>query len=214
MMFQFVEKDAIQCKVIANDLANVDVILDFTATNANVVSHYPVASTERNHLFSFLLSLPAVGCFSFKFFHVFHCSCNVSFECVCNKGWDGLFCSERKLSLACKKYVDENFKFNLFVSLTAICRNDCHQTRGYCEMPSECRCRLGWAGPTCKECQVLPGCQHGSCTKPLECKCHPGWMGILCHIRKHLKSRLLFRKETFFFFQFHFLICSNLRQKV
>lgn len=55
-------------------------------------------------------------------------------------------------------------------------------------MPGECRCRLGWAGPTCKECQVLPGCQHGSCTKPLECKCHPGWTGILCHIRKHAKS--------------------------
>lgn len=68
--------------------------------------------------------------------------------------------------------------------MPAICREDCHSTRGYCEVPNDCRCRLGWSGPTCKECQVLPGCQHGSCTKPLECKCDPGWTGILCHIRK------------------------------
>lgn len=25
-----------------------------------------------------------------------HGTCNVSFECICNKGWDGLFCSERE----------------------------------------------------------------------------------------------------------------------
>lgn len=25
-----------------------------------------------------------------------HGKCNVSFECVCNNGWDGLFCNERK----------------------------------------------------------------------------------------------------------------------
>lgn len=46
------------------------------------------------------------------------------------------------------------------------------------------RCRLGWAGETCKECQVLPGCQHGYCTKPLECRCKEGWTGILCQTRK------------------------------
>lgn len=65
-------------------------------------------------------------------------------------------------------------------SVAAICKNDCHQTRGYCDSPGECRCRLGWAGPTCKDCQVLPGCQHGTCSKPLECKCLPGYTGILC----------------------------------
>lgn len=63
---------------------------------------------------------------------------------------------------------------------TAICRSDCHATRGYCESPGECRCRLGWAGETCRECQVLPGCQNGYCTKPLECRCKEGWSGILC----------------------------------
>lgn len=73
----------------------------------------------------------------------------------------------------------------LLLSITAICRTDCHQTRGYCEAPGECRCRLGWAGPICKECQVLPGCQHGTCSKPLECKCLPGYTGILCQSRKY-----------------------------
>lgn len=45
-------------------------------------------------------------------------------------------------------------KFFLHIHIIAICRDDCHSTRGYCEVPNECRCRLGWAGPTCKDCQV------------------------------------------------------------
>ncbi|CAH1371141.1 unnamed protein product [Tenebrio molitor] len=85
-----------------------------------------------------------------------HGYCNVSFECICHEGWDGLFCSD------------------------PICKLDCHSTRGYCDSPGECRCRLGWAGKSCKNCQVLPGCQHGYCDKPLECKCYPGYTGILC----------------------------------
>lgn len=78
---------------------------------------------------------------------------------------------------------------NHSIAFAAICRTDCHQTRGYCEAPGECKCRLGWAGPTCKECQVLPGCQHGTCSKPLECKCQAGWMGILCHLREYYGCR-------------------------
>lgn len=80
-------------------------------------------------------------------------------------------------------------------------------------MPAECRCRLGWAGPTCKECQVLPGCQHGSCTKPLECKCHPGWTGILCHIRKRIFNErfslfyLFYQK--YFHLSFAIAICAK-----
>ncbi|KAL0266773.1 UNVERIFIED_CONTAM: hypothetical protein PYX00_009227 [Menopon gallinae] len=85
-----------------------------------------------------------------------HGYCNNSFECLCEEGWDGLFCSE------------------------PICRLDCHATRGYCDWPGECSCRLGWSGETCKDCQVLPGCQHGTCSKPLECKCNKGYTGILC----------------------------------
>lgn len=78
---------------------------------------------------------------------------------------------------------------NWFVVL-AICRSDCHATRGYCDMPGDCKCRIGWAGRTCKECQVLPGCVHGYCEKPLECKCYPGYTGILCQTRKHLSNPL------------------------
>lgn len=70
-------------------------------------------------------------------------------------------------------------------SFSAICRHDCHTTRGYCDVPGDCRCRLGWAGKTCQECQVLPGCVHGYCDKPLECKCFPGYTGILCQKRKY-----------------------------
>lgn len=28
-----------------------------------------------------------------------HGYCNVSFECICHEGWDGLFCSERKFTI-------------------------------------------------------------------------------------------------------------------
>ena len=48
-----------------------------------------------------------------------------------------------------------------------------------------CRCRLGWAGEICTDCQVLPGCQHGYCTKPLECRCHEGYTGLLCQTRMY-----------------------------
>lgn len=64
--------------------------------------------------------------------------------------------------------------------LLATCRSGCHNTRGYCEAPGECRCRLGWAGRNCSDCAVLPGCQRGTCQKPLECNCLPGYTGLLC----------------------------------
>ncbi|XP_015605587.1 delta-like protein 4 [Cephus cinctus] len=85
-----------------------------------------------------------------------HGRCNVSFECACDPGWKGLFCSE------------------------PICGSDCHPSQGYCEKPGECRCRLGWQGTKCKQCAVLPGCVHGTCQGPLECHCEPGWTGFLC----------------------------------
>lgn len=50
------------------------------------------------------------------------------------------------------------------------------------------RCRLGWQGPKCKQCAVLPGCAHGTCQGPLECRCDPGWTGLLCQTRKFHSS--------------------------
>ncbi|KAK2582469.1 hypothetical protein KPH14_004775 [Odynerus spinipes] len=85
-----------------------------------------------------------------------HGRCNVSFECACDPGWKGLFCSE------------------------AICAQDCLPSQGYCNKPGECRCQFGWQGPKCKQCAVLPGCVHGTCKGPLECRCEPGWTGLLC----------------------------------
>ncbi|KZC06059.1 Delta-like protein C [Dufourea novaeangliae] len=43
-----------------------------------------------------------------------HGSCNVSFECSCDPGWKGMFCSE------------------------PICGTDCLASQGYCEKPGEC----------------------------------------------------------------------------
>lgn len=69
---------------------------------------------------------------------------------------DGMVFSAPTVSISEFNLGDE-FHIIFFIQYTAICREDCHPTRGYCEAPNECRCRLGWAGPTCKECQVLPG---------------------------------------------------------
>lgn len=52
------------------------------------------------------------------------------------------------------------------------------------------RCRLGWQGPKCKQCAVLPGCVHGTCQGPLECRCEPGWTGLLCQTRRLSPSNL------------------------
>lgn len=86
------------------------------------------------------------------------------------------------------KYININQYFRLYllsiIYPLAVCGEDCHPGRGYCDIPGECKCRLGWAGKSCQQCQVLPGCQHGYCEKPLECRCYPGYTGILCQIRE------------------------------
>ena len=43
-------------------------------------------------------------------------------------------------------------------------------------------CRKGWTGPTCSDCIVADGCQHGTCDKPYECKCKDFWGGKYCDI--------------------------------
>lgn len=83
-------------------------------------------------------------------------SCRSPFECVCMKGYEGIFCQE------------------------PICKKDCHPRNGYCERAGECRCKIGFAGPLCRDCQVLPGCKQGTCSKSLECRCLPGYTGIFC----------------------------------
>lgn len=64
---------------------------------------------------------------------------------------------------------------------TAICSSDCSERHGYCESPGECKCRLGWQGPSCSECVHYPGCLHGTCSQPWQCVCKEGWGGLFCN---------------------------------
>ncbi|KOB72404.1 Uncharacterized protein OBRU01_07456 [Operophtera brumata] len=85
-------------------------------------------------------------------------------ECRCKLGFYGDKCNKCIAMPGCLHgYCNVSFE------CISTCRSDCHSSRGYCEQPGECRCRFGWTGPTCRDCQPLPGCQHGYCDKPLEC---------------------------------------------
>lgn len=64
---------------------------------------------------------------------------------------------------------------------TAICSADCSERHGFCESPGECKCRLGWQGPSCNECVHYPGCLHGTCSQPWQCVCKEGWGGLFCN---------------------------------
>lgn len=66
-------------------------------------------------------------------------------------------------------------------SLAAICLAECSRSHGYCEKPGECKCRIGWQGPSCDECVRYPGCLHGSCLQPWQCNCQEGWGGLFCN---------------------------------
>ncbi|XP_069798706.1 delta-like protein 1 [Dendropsophus ebraccatus] len=68
--------------------------------------------------------------------------------------------------------------FALFFA--AICLPDCSESHGFCEVPGECKCRMGWQGRLCDECVRYPGCLHGSCLQPFECICQEGWVGLFC----------------------------------
>jgi len=63
-----------------------------------------------------------------------------------------------------------------------VCGHDCDPQHGYCVEPGECKCNLGYQGPSCRDCMKLPGCQHGDCTKSFTCHCEPGWGGMFCNV--------------------------------
>lgn len=94
---------------------------------------------------------------------------------------------------------------NVYFKFSAICKSGCHQERGYCRRPGECRCRVGWTGPKCEQCFPYPGCnpEHGSCRRPWECNCEPGWGGMLCDEGKWIKTKKILKKisETFIFLE-------------
>lgn len=47
-------------------------------------------------------------------------------------------------------------------------------------MWSRFRCRKGWQGMFCNECETYPSCKHGTCQLPWQCNCQEGWGGLLC----------------------------------
>uniref|UniRef100_A0A8K9XB50 DeltaB n=1 Tax=Oncorhynchus mykiss TaxID=8022 RepID=A0A8K9XB50_ONCMY len=70
--------------------------------------------------------------------------------------------------------------FGETVAGSAICSADCSERHGYCEAPGDCKCRMGWQGPSCNECVRYPGCLHGTCGQPWQCDCKEGWGGLFC----------------------------------
>ena len=48
-------------------------------------------------------------------------------------------------------------------------------------LPCWNRCKSGYKGPTCDECELYPGCVHGTCTEKWQCICKEGWGGLFCN---------------------------------
>lgn len=63
---------------------------------------------------------------------------------------------------------------------TAICKQGCNLLHGSCSVPGECKCRYGWKGQFCDECELHPGCVHGTCNAPWQCNCQQNWGGLMC----------------------------------
>ncbi|XP_076446952.1 uncharacterized protein LOC143284175 [Babylonia areolata] len=87
-----------------------------------------------------------------------HYGCDVNGLRVCLPGWEGESCDR------------------------AQCSEECSASHGFCLEPFKCRCRLGWRGVHCSQCQTFPDCLHGYCTEALQCLCETGWSGSLCNI--------------------------------
>ncbi|KAJ8924004.1 hypothetical protein NQ315_006780 [Exocentrus adspersus] len=46
---------------------------------------------------------------------------------------------------------------------------------------SKYKCRPGWRGDFCDQCEPYPGCKHGYCNgSSWQCICDTNWGGILC----------------------------------
>lgn len=61
--------------------------------------------------------------------------------------------------------------------------DDVHDANYLLSVPSSFinRCKSGYRGPNCDECEVYPGCVHGTCTVKWECICKEGWGGLFCN---------------------------------
>ena len=101
-----------------------------------------------------------------------------------SRGWEKEACAaknkERYTCINGKIKCDEGWIGDL--CQVPRCGNNCDPQHGYCVQPGECKCNLGYQGPSCRDCIVLPGCQHGHCTKSFTCHCEPGWSGMFCNV--------------------------------
>ncbi|XP_031565278.1 delta-like protein 1 isoform X2 [Actinia tenebrosa] len=90
-----------------------------------------------------------------------HFTCDANGNIVCLPGWGGH---------PSDKYCEN-----------PICNPDCGKN-GRCVGPNTCSCSQGWRGPTCSECEVYPGCVHGTCKSEWQCNCMSGWGGLYCDL--------------------------------
>lgn len=94
-----------------------------------------------------------------------HYTCGPSGEKICLDGW------EKKDAAARDDYC-----------MRPKCAPGCSDENGFCDKPYECKCRIGWTGAECNQCEIYPGCEHGTCSGPYTCDCDSGWGGHLCNI--------------------------------
>lgn len=93
-----------------------------------------------------------------------HYTCGTGGEKICLDGWDVRDTAAR----------DD-------YCLKPQCAPGCSEENGDCSKPGECKCRIGWTGAKCDQCEIYPGCVHGTCDKPFTCECDSGWGGHLCN---------------------------------
>ncbi|XP_046642979.1 delta-like protein 4 isoform X2 [Daphnia pulicaria] len=114
--------------------------------------------------------------------------CEKPGECRCRTGWAGEFCNECQTLPGCHNGFCRINPLDCIcypgwtglLCQTPICKKGCSADHGYCEVPNQCRCRVGWWGSNCDVCHPYPGCRNGYCLKPWECRCQPHWTGFLC----------------------------------
>ncbi|CAB4057501.1 unnamed protein product [Lepeophtheirus salmonis] len=93
------------------------------------------------------LCIPLPGCQ--------HGICKKPYECICEKGYQGVLCNKPQ------------------------CDNCKH---GRCIEPNKCFCDFGWKGNNCDECKLFPNCKNGTCFHTFECNCNEGFKGLFCNI--------------------------------
>jgi len=103
------------------------------------------------------------------------------------RSWEAEACSSRNLRNQDRYICTQDGKIKCLdgwigdLCQVPMCGNDCDPQHGYCIMPGECKCNLGYHGPSCRDCVKLPGCQNGYCKKSFECRCEEGWSGMFCN---------------------------------